>query len=489
MKAQRVAQRVERVLGVGIPSILLVFILFSGLVALFPFTLDDWEWGSHLGVERLLSGFANHNGRYFSNVLVVILTRFPILRALFGGAVVTGILCATAFLAGGSRLSFWAMGLCLLFTPTVMRSQTLVWTSGFVNYVLPIFMLLIYCCVIRYSNLKHVALGRAAKIGLSSLGFLTSLCMENVTICSLLVSLGFSIYDMKTHRGSAWLHVAYFAGSFLGALLMASNGAYWKIAAGEDAYRSYLPTDGGILSKVFENFTTVTSYLFTKSFGLDVLLFVFLIISMNRVGLFRNKKCRAAQLPALIGFSALFLHIVLLFFGVGEKSGVRDAVDNLLCLLFFISVLWMTILLSKRGYQLLLVLSIIAVLLTGSILFVRPIWSRMIFPTYSIVSSMIALSAGQTLKGWVGNKISSVLLACVAVCFSFWVFVYGQIHVADLARIETAKRQANAGEKRLVLKSLPYEESVWCANIEEGRWLDQFKEFYGLPADVEISFD
>lgn len=44
------------------------FFLIAALCWLFPYTGDDWAWGSQIGIERLKSGFANYNGRYVGYV-------------------------------------------------------------------------------------------------------------------------------------------------------------------------------------------------------------------------------------------------------------------------------------------------------------------------------------------------------------------------------------------------------------------------------------
>ena len=45
--------------GVSWAEILIAFVVLAILAALFPFTGDDWAWGSSIGIERLQSGFAD----------------------------------------------------------------------------------------------------------------------------------------------------------------------------------------------------------------------------------------------------------------------------------------------------------------------------------------------------------------------------------------------------------------------------------------------
>ena len=47
---------------------LVAFAAFALLVFLFPYSGDDWAWGSKIGLERLSTGFKDYNGRYGGNL-------------------------------------------------------------------------------------------------------------------------------------------------------------------------------------------------------------------------------------------------------------------------------------------------------------------------------------------------------------------------------------------------------------------------------------
>ena len=49
-------------------SILIVGLTFT-MLYLSPLRLDDWAWGSSVGIERLKTFFPDYNGRFFSNTL------------------------------------------------------------------------------------------------------------------------------------------------------------------------------------------------------------------------------------------------------------------------------------------------------------------------------------------------------------------------------------------------------------------------------------
>ena len=61
-------------------KIWLRYIICFGLIAilcyLFPYTGDDWAWGSKIGIDRLNNWFENYNGRYVGNLIVDALKPF-----------------------------------------------------------------------------------------------------------------------------------------------------------------------------------------------------------------------------------------------------------------------------------------------------------------------------------------------------------------------------------------------------------------------------
>ena len=60
---------------------LLIFLALFLICYFFPYTGDDWAWGTSIGLDRLKSCFKDYNGRWLGNLMVLLLTRVRILRA------------------------------------------------------------------------------------------------------------------------------------------------------------------------------------------------------------------------------------------------------------------------------------------------------------------------------------------------------------------------------------------------------------------------
>ena len=61
------------------------------LTACFPYSGDDWAWGSSIGLDRLSVFFKDYNGRYVGNLLVLVLTRLKIFDIIFMSFIILGI--------------------------------------------------------------------------------------------------------------------------------------------------------------------------------------------------------------------------------------------------------------------------------------------------------------------------------------------------------------------------------------------------------------
>lgn len=65
---------------VTVYSVGFVFVFLLSL--LFPYSGDDWAWGSQIGLDRLAAHFEAYNGRYVGNLIVLAMTRSNVLKAL-----------------------------------------------------------------------------------------------------------------------------------------------------------------------------------------------------------------------------------------------------------------------------------------------------------------------------------------------------------------------------------------------------------------------
>lgn len=108
----------------------LILLLFIFLCSLFPYTGDDWAWGSSIGIQRLESFFENYNGRYVGNLIVLLLTRVNILRVIVMAITMFGIIYLSYKLTNKKKFSLFLLAtLLILALPKLIFRQAIVWTS------------------------------------------------------------------------------------------------------------------------------------------------------------------------------------------------------------------------------------------------------------------------------------------------------------------------------------------------------------------------
>ena len=72
-------------------NLLVTFLFFSLLSLTLIFSIDDFAWGTSLGFKGFFRNFEDYNGRYIGNYVVLLITRYPVIRMLIYGVVNTGI--------------------------------------------------------------------------------------------------------------------------------------------------------------------------------------------------------------------------------------------------------------------------------------------------------------------------------------------------------------------------------------------------------------
>ena len=218
-----------------------LFLIFLFFVYLFPYSGDDWAWGSQVGLDRLLENFDNYNGRYVGNLLVMVLTRSKFINMVFTGiSLVCVCLFPKIFSSTKSTLPY-LFGITLFFLiPTAMFEQTIVWTSGFTNYVPSILLVFIYFILIKdlFEKDTPPKFHWLSQVAAFFIGFVSSLFMENVTLYNVAISFIIIAFTIYKYKKIFLINILYSVSSLIGTIVMFTNSAYSTIAKGEDFYRT-----------------------------------------------------------------------------------------------------------------------------------------------------------------------------------------------------------------------------------------------------------
>ena len=452
------------------------------LAALAPYVDDDWDWGGPGGLERLAQGFADYNGRYLGNALVLLLTRS---RALKAAAVGVGFflmayLPARAAAKGSGTALLLSLSL-LLAMPSAMLGQTLAWASGFANYGVAAAALLGTLALLM-PLWRGEGLSRGRCAALAALGVAGSLLVEHVTICLAALGVAASAFAALRARRALPGTLALLAGALLGAAVMFQNGGYAAVSAAADPYRALLLPQGqnALLYYSGEYAQRIRPHLFDANLPLMALL------AAGGLGL--TKRGRAARLCAW----TLTAYTAYLCVRAANPDWAPLAVytahaENLLSLLGALSLLGLALCVqdvARRRRMLALLLCVAA--MSAPLLAVRPVNARNFLPAYvaQVWFALELLAEARLPLARLRIPAAAALCALLALLVS----VYGKNCAADIQRVAYARAEVEAGAQRVYLPRLPYEQPYeWSPTPGDSPLTHAFfKSFYGLPQEVEL---
>lgn len=478
-----------------------LFVLFFSIAFLFPYTGDDWTWGSDAGIAYFETFFAGYNGRYLGNLLVLALTRSKLLDAMVmaGSYVLVCFFCcrySEENVRGGGTL--WLAAILFFIMPKEIWAQTIVWTSGFSNYVPSALITAVFLFSVRritdteFSNSKKISWKSA---WMFVLGFSGALFVENVTVFHIGFALLVIIYTYLKFRKYDSGHIAFFCGAILGACVMLSNSAYHNIVMGDDYYRNTPQGIGESVKMIIEHAADILTYLIYNN-----LLFCGIVtVLLVALGEFRKLSDGEGKTTGWL-FSRLHLGCFLLVLckdSMGcllERLIVLSRQRELLleigiALLYVLSVLlviWQCVEKERRVRMLLPLGCAVGSLMP--LLVVNPIGPRCAFIGYFFMMVFVVDLAGYLrTKVMPDEKWLSKLACLIALMQSLAVInVFYPVYCCETMRSDFIKRQAEEGRQTVFTCELPNSEYLWNS-IPAGESLSKrYKQFHKLDENVQI---
>lgn len=235
---------------------LIVFLAFGLIGYLMPLLGDDYSWAGNFGQRYFQQGiFLYYDGRYLGDLLVILITRFPVIAFFAYGtcaviiiAIISKLTCSFQIHKNkGTNLFNYLfiasiVAVMLLVLPSKIFRQIWGWHAGFANYAPSVIFPLLFVLMVVQASFQpqfNWANTWMRKITLLLVALGSQFFAEHLTLLNCinevfvfiffrkLLSSRFLQYDLK------WLSI----GSFLGAGLMFINRAYLKIIFGMDSYR------------------------------------------------------------------------------------------------------------------------------------------------------------------------------------------------------------------------------------------------------------
>lgn len=476
--------------------LIIFFVLFSIWQLWVPEALDDWRWGSEVGIMRLKTWFEGYNGRYFGDILVIVLTRLPIvLRSMAISGIMTAMLYLIYQLTEYKILSFLICVFFVVNIPTSLMSQTYGWVSGFSNFCVSATTILGFL-------LYHISIFKERKVsklktGISMINaFLGSLVLENSTVYLIVLSIAFLIiYGVqykKLHKGML-LHLIMVG---IGAFWMFSNSAYRMAAAhtsqgtGKEIAAFELSFEWFASAlKVYAD--TIINYWIMPNHLLNIVTCGLILILLQK----RKKK---GQGLFLVLFSVFLAFYIFNFMNLGTwkdylawGNAAQAVIVTTYCLaLAAFSAWFITDFKDKVIVQIILWSQLI---LMGPLIVASPIAIRCFYVTYiffvlylgvllsySIRSGFLKIS-----KGYLNTGIMMCIFFVMIGNIGVYYFVHGQVN----DRLQYIQTQIKQGEKKIELKEIPLGDT-YCYGLDvyNPAWVWRYKMYYNIPGDIELKF-
>lgn len=473
----------------------LCFLLLAVLCWLFPYSGDDWAWGSEIGMERLHVWFDNYNGRYAGNLIEMAMTRSNLVKTLIMAFCLTGIIYLAERIIR-KKWAFYISCLALLLLPRPILRQAIVWSAGYSNYVVSIFLTLIFIAYLYPIFEKDAPKDKIwHSIPLLGLGFISTLIVEHITIYNVVLAVGTIIYTIAAHRKVLISHVSYLIGSVAGTAYMFSNQAYHSIANNQDEYRQV--AQGGIISQSMENYVQVIAkHLCLNNIWINLAILVACILLFRQcIPLWKTRAERIMAKSCLAVMAFFNIWAFLSSSGIGDNVKKEPLLyaEAVLVVFYLIACILFSALAGIRKKCLWKMLfwdgSILCI--AAPLLFVNPIGERCFFATYVLFILLLL----ELLHQLDTEQIAEILegrtfrLLCILGCtagLAFYLNVYSSVSQADRERLAYIQEQVAKGETSAEMVHLPYESYIWGATPEFEPWFERYKLFHGLPKDLEI---
>lgn len=479
------------------PWLIMVILLFSLLITVnVPYTHDDWDWGRRVGISNWLHG--TFNNRYVGTFFVLIMTRVPALKTLIMALTMTllPLFCARAALPGETsaknRVPLYLLACLIAFSmPAITWRQTYGWISAFANFTLAAFFLMVLLNLLRHwydCPPEHPAAAGALCV---LLGLTVQLFSENLSALLPVFLVCAIVLTRVWKRGSALVpFLAALVGTVLGAVIMFFNPLYQELAetgVAADVYRTltFSPKDPlpQILSVLITQLAEVILPSLYESHPA-------LVLALS-LGVVTDLWKRSRVLALSFGLP-MTLYSVLCFYTAEQIRmnfswlPVWPELHTAGALAFSV-LLFCGILCSPRpGKYRTLVFFLFGLGLSAPFAALDYLGPRCFH-----ISHFCLLTAALTCYAEADLSAAAKGLLCTALILvvGYHIHVYGAIRECTALREELTREALQSQSTTLVLPSMDsrYVYS-WGYNPQGVPWAAFYREFYGLPEDMELVF-
>lgn len=444
-------------------------ILFSMLLLLsffFPFSCDDFYWGSKSLSFNTIKEIYNDlflNGRWLGNFIAIFISHNHLIKALVTSIISTLLIY---IIDKHEKISWLIFLLLILLMPVNKFTQVIIWGSGFSNYMISTLLFIsVYYLIKKYYKNNYSKWYE--KIGIFIVAMLNSLVVENVTVGTLMVLFIYNlIYFIKNKKVNVNL-IIMFIGGIVGAIMMFIHPSYLNLIFGKSINDRYIPQSSGSLIK------TVKNNLFIQMFNLlinsNILLNGFTMFVFSY--LFLTKKIK--NVKVLISF--YLLTIITLLSGFFKFNKYFMFVIDILYIINYFYLIYMACKFEKSMWEIILLM--VSVILP--LVFIQPIGSRLFFLPY--VLQIILLFRILDYNNVV-IKDYNWLKIIVIVIYGLFLYMNVENYKCELERDNYIKN--NLDSKLIVIDDFKYSKYVWSGGIDNNYFGRYYDLYHGYDENI-----
>ena len=469
------------------------FLFFAFVMWCAPYSSDDMEFASinYGSIREYLTYVLQYgNGRFLGNVGAILMVHsrvFCILVKAFVMASCVILLPAVLGLSGEAELllSF----LLIVGLDASVFGEVFVWTSGFNNYVPPIWLSMVILCMLRrYPHVKSRVVKILMCAGVFVLGISSQLFMEHSSGVNVLLAFCFAAKAL--HDGgkkAAVPGVLWLLATVIGLATMLLIPKLFYVADNHSV--SYRYTYLGSLKELITSCARNTIHLGSHYFSINALPFCFgatasgyltrhqrsekangVLYGINAVSLLYLLLCLTHSVDGYLGKAAVLQHIIsCVFIALTAATWVLAA--------------WKMESKALRN-QILFCLAF-AVISLLPLLIVSPIPVRVIFQSY-IFSAAAALLCFAQIRGTFSENVSRRVKKTFTAVSVLLVLMIGSVFscVRSMAQVREAHIQQEIanGATQIQIFQLPYEYTTW-----DHLWSQRM--YYSSLAGYEVKFE
>lgn len=471
-------------------SLLIGIVAVFFLSLLFPYTGDDLQWSlTELSWNSFwaLTKSPMVNGRYLGNLFVIVMTKNIFVRGIIISLVLGGIVYLIKKETEAPYILIWAM---LILMPVAVWTQSIVWTSGFTNYVISTLFLLGILLLLRRNYLSKPNF--LSIMSNFALVFLGSFFIENMTVFLVIVTSILNVVYFIKHKEINVALLGTLLASVLGTVLMFIQPAYHNVFTGEDTYRSFGNGIGGLIIRCFANYVFwVHRFTAFENVALITSITVLLAYYYHKnKSTYQRIQKQVLSLSFYVSF-AFIIYIFLSRINLEWSQGLEHMkyVNATITSFYFITLFTQIILLfrNKKCFGKILIPLIVIVGLLAPLAIVSPIGPRNFFMIYVFEMVEVFYILKETGIDWERyKKYVSILLSIV---FIYYVSIYSYMSSVSVRRDHYVQYIANETDASLVyVPILPYSNYAHYSTYSDGYTSTNYKEYLGVRQDLELIF-